>query len=325
MRAQDVEQVAVIGAGTMGAVIAGEMARVGCRVRLMDLDDARIAKGLERLREAQEALIGAGLLKPRDAAGALKRIEGVTDVASACRDADLLVEAASEKLDLKRTLFKQFDRLCPKHAVLATNTSGLSITRIASATQRPAKVVGMHFWNPPHLIPLVEVIKGKRTSDVTARLMLDMVRRIGKRPVLVRRDVPGFIGNRLQFAVMREALHLVETGVASPEDVDTAMSAGPGLRWGVIGPLQTADLGGLDVFHAISSYLFADLADRKTASPDLAKRVKQGKLGAKTGEGFYRYTGTELKKIVARRDTLLLEFLKAQKSVGEGLTRRAEG
>jgi 3-hydroxybutyryl-CoA dehydrogenase len=313
MKARDVSRIAVIGAGTMGAGVAAEFARVGCQVWLVDVDPALLKRGLQRIKMAQKALIGAKLLTRRDAAAALKRVATTTDMAAACREAQLVIEAASENMTLKKKLFSALDRLCPAGAVLASNTSGLSITEIASATKRPGKVAGMHFWNPPHLCPLVEVIRGKQTSPATAKLLVELAQRIGKRPILVKHDVPGFVGNRLQFAVLREALHLLSAGVASAEDIDTAMTAGPGFRYNILGPLRTADLGGLDVFHAISSYLFADLsADRKPPAL-LSQLVRDRNLGAKTGKGFYRYSEREFGESIIQRDRVLLGLLNVLK------------
>jgi 3-hydroxybutyryl-CoA dehydrogenase len=311
VKADAVQTVAVIGAGTMGAGIAGEFARAGCEARLYDLSDALLERGMAALRLAQDTLIEAKLLTRRHARSALKRVVPLTSLADACDGAQLLVEAVPERLALKREMFAQFERLCPKRALLASNTSGLSITGIAEAVDRPRRVAGMHFWNPPHVVPLVEVTKGEETSDATAKTLMDVARRIGKRPILVRREVPGFVGNRLQFAVLREALHILSEGVASAEDIDTAMTAGPGLRWALVGPLRTADLGGLDIFAAISDYLFAQLDSDTGGSPVLAELVSKGKLGAKSGAGFYNYPGKELGEIVRRRDRLLLQFLRA--------------
>ena len=311
MKADEIRVVAVIGAGTMGAGIAGEFARGGRQAHLVDQSDALLDRGMGMVRAAQDALIQAGLLQRRAAAAALKRIQLFTDLDAACAGADLLVEAVPEDMALKQRMFERFDAACPKRALLASNTSGLSITEIAQAVKRPARVAGMHFWNPPHIIPLVEVIQGERTSAATAKTLVELCARIGKRPIRVRRSAPGFVGNRLQFAVFREALHILSEGIASAEDIDTAMTAGPGIRWGVIGPLRTADLGGLDVFHAISQYLFAELDSRAGPAPALAKLVKQGKLGAKSGAGFYPYPPKELKAILGRRDRVLLDFLKA--------------
>jgi 3-hydroxybutyryl-CoA dehydrogenase len=192
---------------------------------------------------------------------------------------------------------------------LATNTSGLSITQIAQATKRPSLIAGLHFWNPPHLVPLVEVTRGENTSENTSETLLTLCRSLGKKPILVKHDIPGFVGNRLQFAVMREALHLLNTGVATAEDIDTAMSSGPGLRYAMFGPLRTADLGGLDVFHAISQYLFAELNADSKPSPILEKLVSNGHLGAKSGAGFYSYSQQELQEWINRRDRVLMGFL----------------
>lgn len=315
MNAQDavvsnISTVAVIGAGTMGAGIAGEFAREGCDVRLVDLSEDLLERGIAMLRNAQKALIEVQLLTARQAVAALDRIRPLTSLDAACDQVQFVIEAVPEDMDLKQELFRRLDALCPQSAVLASNTSGLSITEISHATERPELVAGMHFWNPPHVIPLVEVTKGSETSGSTAELLMTICRRIGKRPILVQHDVPGFVGNRLQFAVLREALHILSEGIASAEDIDTAMTSGPGLRYGLLGPLRTADLGGLDVFLAISRYLFAQLNSDRAPSALLAELVKAGKLGAKTGSGFYEYAHGETTRIITHRDRILLEFLK---------------
>jgi len=312
MDAREISTVGVIGAGTMGAGIAAELARAGCCVRLTDADPSRVRGGLDRLRQSQKTLVDAGVLSARRAAAAMRRIVPTDSAAGACDGVDLLIEAVSEDMGLKQSLFRQFDQWCPKRAVLATNTSGLSITAIAGATTRPARVAGLHFWNPPHIIPLVEVVRGRRTSPATARLLMDLMRRIGKTPILVRHDVPGFVGNRLQFAVFREALHLVAEGIVSPEDVDTAMTAGPGLRWALFGPLRIADLGGLDVFHAISRYLFRALSAAESPPDLLRSLVKHGHFGAKSGRGFYRYAEEDAGRMAGFRDRALLKILEAR-------------
>jgi len=311
VKADEVKKVVIVGAGTMGAGIAGAFARAGCEVRLVDKNAELLKRGMKMLCMAQDVLVKEKRLSKRRATAALKRVSLVSDMAEACADAQFLLETVTEDLRVKHAVLAEADRLCPKRAVFATNTSGLSITKIAAATKRPSRVAGMHFVNPPHVVPLVEVIKGERTSPATARLFMGLARRLGKRPILVRRDVPGFVLNRLQFAVMREALHILAEGIASVEDIDTAMSAGPGLRYAFMGPLRTADLGGLDVFHNISQYLFPALNSKRSGSPVLAKLVKQGKLGAKSGAGFYKYPPAELKRILARRDRVLLKFLDA--------------
>ncbi len=309
MQPEDMRHIAVIGAGTMGAGIAGEFARAGCQVMLADTSDTRLEQGRARLTAAQNSLVEADLLTDAEANAAVDRVRTTLSLEIACADADLVVESISEELQSKQELFSRLHGISPSHAVFASNTSGLSITRIAAACGRPEQVAGMHFWNPPHVIPLVEVARGQETREDTAALLLDLARRLGKRPILVRRDVPGFVGNRLQFAVFREALHILAEGIASAEDIDTAMTAGPGLRYGLLGPLRTADLGGLDVFAAISQYLFEDLSVAREPATVLKELVSAGRLGAKTGAGFYDYTAEERDRLVQRRDKLLLHIL----------------
>lgn len=300
---------AVIGAGLMGSGIAGVLARGGSTVTLIDTNKEMLESGLARLAEAQQILIETDRLSADDGDAAYRRISTTTQIEAACGDADLVVEAVSEDLELKQRLFGKLDSVCPDYTILATNTSGLSIFKIADATRRKDRVVGLHFWNPPHVIPLVEVTKGADTSDATAASMMELCRTLGKQPILVRHEIPGFVGNRLQFALLREALHLVAEGVVSPEDVDLAVTAGPGLRYGLLGPLRTADLGGLDVFSAISRYLWPELSTETGAASAMHELVDAGKLGVKTGEGFYEYGEDELKRITAERDRVLLGFL----------------
>jgi 3-hydroxybutyryl-CoA dehydrogenase len=225
----------------------------------------------------------------------------------------LVVEAVPEMLSVKLPVYEQMDREADPEVIFASNTSGLSITKLGSATGRPEKVAGFHFWNPAHLMPLVEVTKGEKTSSEVAELLLALATRLGKKPILVRREVPGFIGNRLQCAVLREALHLVQEGFASAEDVDTAMKAGPGIRYAFLGPLETADLGGLDVFTNISNYLFEDLGRATKAQPYMADLVKEGRLGVKTGRGFYEYGGKTLSELLSARDEKLIKVLTSLK------------
>lgn len=318
MKVEDIKTAGVIGAGTMGAGVAGELARAGIEVRLADVDQQRLDHGLEMAANAQQGLIDAGRLSVRKARQAANRISATTSLEAACDGVLLVIEAVSEDLQLKRKLFRRFDQCCPKRAILASNTSGLSITKIGAAVKKPTRVAGLHFWNPPHIIPLVEVTKGKSTSTATARTLMDLCEKLGKRPILVRHDIPGFVGNRLQFAVLREALHLLNEGVASAEDIDAAMTAGPGLRWAFMGPLRTADLGGLDVFHAISQYMFAQLSDEREPTGVLPELVERGHQGAKTGRGFYRYAGGDLGEAVGQRDRVLMKFLEVLEEEARG-------
>ncbi|MBN1292194.1 MAG: 3-hydroxyacyl-CoA dehydrogenase family protein [Candidatus Latescibacteria bacterium] len=313
MKASEISEVTVIGAGTMGAGIAGEFARAGCNVRLMDKSDEQLQRGRKMLDAAQKSLMDAGLLSALDARQALGRITTHTAIEEACSETDFVIEAVFEDMALKKKLFGLFNEICPVNTIIVTNSSGLSITEMASAAKQSEFVAGMHFWNPPHIIPLVEVTKGEKTSDSTANFVIDICNRIGKRPILVKHDIPGFVGNRLQFAVLREALHILSEGIASAEDVETAMTAGPGLRYSILGPLRTADLGGLDVFHAISTYLFPELCSDDKPPKLLTELVQNKNMGAKTGKGFFTYSETDLHRIISQRDTILLKMLKILK------------
>jgi len=306
MKADDVRKVAVIGAGTMGPGIADEFARWGREVVLTEPDADRLAAGLQSIRSAHEVLKGAQLLTPEEGSDALSRLRLTTSLEEACEGADLVVEAITENLEAKLTLFRRLDALTSAHAVLASNTSGLSITQIASAVSNPTRVCGMHFFNPAYVVPLVEIIQGDETTDENAGVLYDICEAMGKQPVRVRRDVPGFIANRLQFAVFREAVHLLETGVATAEDIDRALQAGPGFRYVFMGQLKTADMAGLDVFLAIASYLFADLSNA-TSPPDLLRQlVERGNTGVKAGRGFFDHADGAGERLEQERDRVLL-------------------
>ena len=306
----DITNVAVVGFGTMGAGIAERFAECGYNVAAADVTQEQLDSGLALVERNQQTLVEFGVLDAAAAEDSKARLHTTLDLGEAVAGAQLVVEAVPEDMDLKLETFAKLSGLCGPGAILASNTSGLSITKIASAAAEPERVAGMHWWNPPHIIPLVEVTKGERTSDATAQALIEIATALGKRPILVQRDVPGFVGNRLQFAVFREALHILNEGIASAEDIDAAMSAGPGLRYGLLGPLRTGDLGGLDVFHAISSYLFEDLSAAQGPAQVLTDMVEQGKLGAKTGQGFYDFAGQSLPEIAAARDRVLLGFLR---------------
>ena len=310
IRTDGISKIAVIGFGTMGSGIAQRFAEFGCDVVATDVSQDRIDAGLAMLGRNQQTLVEFGLLQADQIEECGKRLKTSLSLAETVDGAQLVVEAVPENMELKQETFSKLDKLCQPDTILASNTSGLSITKIATAASRPERVAGFHWWNPPDLMPLVEVIKGDRTSDDTAATLVALAERLGKRPILVQRDVPAFVGNRLQFAVMREALHLLAEGIASAEDIDTAMTCGPGIRWGMMGPLRTADLGGLDVFHAIAGYLFKELSAAQGPPALMDDIVAQGKLGAKTGEGFHDYAGRALPEIAAERDRVLIGFLK---------------
>ncbi len=321
MKAEEITKAAIIGAGTMGAGMGLCFAQAGYRVVLYDVSDGQLALAERRIRNSQEVLVRESVITPLQAAEARARVSFTEDLSQALAQSDFVLEAAPENLELKHDLYRRMDAACPPEVVLASNTSGLSITRIASVCRHPQRVGGMHWVNPPELVPLVEVIQGEQTSEETLNLIYALAQKLGKVPTLIRKDVPGFGLNRLQFAVLREALHLVENGVLSPEDVDKTMKCGLGFRYSWLGPLETADLGGLDVFHSVSSYLFGELSAAQRPSEWFGNLVAQGKLGIKAGRGFYEYAAKDRDEILRKRDTYFVRQWKLIREVAAGKTK----
>ena len=236
---------AVLGAGIMGTGIAQVCAEAGLDVVLESRSRASLEAAHERIRKNQAELVAAGLLGEQDATAALARVRLSQDLGEAVGGADFVSENIPEDLGLKQVFFKELSRLARPGTILSTNTSGLSITAIAAAVDRPERVVGFHWLNPPHLMLPVEVTRGEKTSEETMRAPVALAERLGRRPLRVERDAPGFLWNRLQMALLREALHIVEQGIATPEAIDQAVELGLGLRWAAVGPFRIADLAGL--------------------------------------------------------------------------------
>ena len=289
----------VLGAGTMGAGIAQCLADHGHQVTLCDLQPLALERARDRIAASRLTLENAGLQTAAQSHRGDSLLEMTTSLPEAVAEVHLVIEAVPEDLGLKCDLFAQLDELAPPDTALVSNTSGLSITRLA-------EVAGFHWWNPAELVPLVEVTSGAQTDPRLIEQLMALATELGKQPIHVQRDVPGFVGNRLQFAVFREALHLLSEGVATAEDLDRAMTGGPGFRWSFLGPLQAADFGGLDVFHSIASYLWEDLGDAKSPDQVLEEKLAAGQLGTKTGAGFYDYPPEELAELTNRRDRFLL-------------------
>jgi len=310
MTLSEIRKISVIGSGIMGHGIGQTFALGGYDVVLDDVSDEILERALQRIRKNLDTFVEFGITTDDAAREALSRIKTTTDLKKAARDSDFVVEAVPEVLDLKKRIFRDLDAYCPSHAIIASNTSGLSLTEIASGMKRQDQAVIAHWWNPPHIIPVVEIVKGRYTSDQTVNLVYDLLVAIGKKPVRILKEVPGFLGNRLQFALYREALSCLREGVASAEDIDLAVKGTFGFRLPTIGPLETSDFGGLDTFLNISEYLFKEI-DRSTEPPELLKeKVKAGKLGVKTGEGFYPYPGEKADEKIKERDRQFLQRLK---------------
>jgi 3-hydroxybutyryl-CoA dehydrogenase len=282
----DVRSVTVIGAGTMGHGIAQVAAAAGYEVVLNDVSQELIDRGLNAIRASLGKGVEKGRISADEREAALSRLRSSTVVAEAVHQADLVVEAVPESLELKRQIFATVDTEAPESAVLATNTSSLSVLKIAGATGRAGKVIGMHFFNPVALMPLLEIVRAKTTDEETVRVALEVGARLGKETIVVQ-DVPGFATSRLGLALGLEAIRMLEQQVASAEDIDKAMTLG---YRHPMGPLRLTDLVGLDVRLAIARYLHAELGSETFRPPELLERmVAEGKLGKKSGEGFYRW------------------------------------
>jgi len=314
MRLENIENIAVLGTGTMAPGIAQLCAQSGYRVSMWGRTDASLQRGFNRLQSNLRTFRDNGLIAEGDDELIFSRVKGATSLEEAVRDAHFVIESVAEELTLKREIFAALDGLCQKDAILSTNTSGLSITAIASTSSRPEKVIVTHFWNPPHLIPLVEIGRGEKTSQETVDVTTQLMTKIGKTPVLVQKEAPGFIGNRLQFALLREALYIVEQGIASMEDVDTAVKMSFGRRLPVTGPLETADLGGVDTFLAVSEYLMKDLCSSSQPSSLLIDAVKKGQLGIKSGTGLYEWSPESISQITKAREEELIRFLRQDRA-----------
>jgi 3-hydroxybutyryl-CoA dehydrogenase len=309
MKLEEIKTIAVIGTGIMGHGISHVCAQAGYKVNIATRSPETLGLALSSIKSELETLVGKGILTKEHAEAAFSRIEGTLDRSEAVKNADFVIEAVKEDIDLKKRIFKEFDEQCPKHTILATNTSSFSIAEVASATKRQDKVVGMHWWNPPYAMPLIEVIKGAKTSKDTIELTKRLTTKLGKVPVICK-DSPGFIGVRLQAALFTEAMSILEQGLASAEDIDTTVKMSLGIRLPVIGPLETLDMGGLDTFLYAYDYLHEKLGEKFQPPKNLRQNVKEGRLGLKTKKGFYEYTPESAAALTKRRDEWILKQLK---------------
>jgi 3-hydroxybutyryl-CoA dehydrogenase len=281
----EIKKLGVVGAGTMGNGIAQIAAQIGCEVVMRDIEMRFVEGGMKKVEAFLAKSVEKGKLEAKEKDAILGRIKGTVDMAD-LKDVDLVVEAVLEDLDLKKSVFKELDEICRPEVILATNTSSMSITEIAASTKRPDKVCGMHFFNPVPLMRLVEIIRGYATSDETIRITTDLAQKMGKTTVEVKKDSPGFIVNRIMTPHFIEAIKIVEEGIASIEDVDTAVKNGLNYP---MGPFELMDLTGIDIAYHVTEYLYKELnKENKWVSPNLLKTmIRSGNLGRKTGKGWY--------------------------------------
>jgi 3-hydroxybutyryl-CoA dehydrogenase len=311
MPQNDFRAAAVLGTGMMGPGVAVSLALGGLETTLVSRSREGAEKGVSTAREQIGVIAEHGLCTPEQAEAARGLLRGSTDLDSAVAAADFVSESAPENLALKQELFERLDRAAKPEAILTTNTSGLSINAVAARCVRPERVLTAHFWNPPHLMRLVELVRSDKTSDEAVARTKALLEACGKAVVVVKKDCPGQLGNRLQHAMVREAIHIVAEGIADAEDVDLAAKAGFGLRLPVYGIFEHQDAVGLDLVLAIQDYVNQDLAREPHAHASLKAMVERGELGRKSGQGYYDWSKKDWDEVRERRDRFILEFLKA--------------
>jgi 3-hydroxybutyryl-CoA dehydrogenase/5-formyl-3-hydroxy-2-methylpyridine 4-carboxylate dehydrogenase len=295
----------------MGPGIAATFARNGFETTLYDVKPEQLEKAKGTIDFVYTTLSNGGFMTADEADAGRNRITRTTDLDEALRSADFVLETVPEQKALKEQVFKEIEAQVGDETIIASNTSGIPITDLAAVTRHPARVVGMHWSNPPHLIPVIEVIRGKETSDETAQTTVALVERIGMVPAIVDRDVPGFVENRILYAIMREALHLLDEGVASAAAIDTITKWGIGYKLAVIGPLELLDTAGLDIYTSVASYLNKDLNASPEVSATVTSKVAEGKLGLKTQGGLFSYTPERIQQLQQERGRKLVATRKA--------------
>lgn len=313
MTTGDIKKICNLGTGTMGSGIAAVLAMAGYEVYLFGRSAESVARGFKSMDGIWKTYADYDLLDSKEIPELMNRVCGTTSLEEAAAGADFVLEAVSEDLAVKQSLFAALDTLCPARAIFASSTSGISPSLIATAIKRQDRFVAAHFLNPPHLMSLVEVIPGQLTSPQTLETTLSLLKNLGKTPVLMEREAPGFIVNRLQMALMREALYMVEEKMASLEVIDTTIKH-LSRRFSANGLLEGADLGGLDVFYEIAGYLMKDLCSNPHIPDKLRREKEAGNFGAKTGQGFYNWTEDgKLAETLRTREDILLFWLQKDK------------
>ena len=302
MRCEDIKKIAVVGAGLMGHGIAQEFAYYGYDVSMHDLSTERLNAALANIRRNLNMLTEAGIVDADDVDRVAVVIRASTSLEEVVAEADVVIEAVTEDLDVKHGTYRRLEELCAEGTIFASNSSTFMPSQMAVATQRPDRMIVTHYFNPPYLIPLVEVVRGPETSDETFETIFGLMLKVGKQPAAVQKELPGFIGNRLQITLLRECLSLVDKGYASPEDIDTVVRYGFGRRLSAAGPFAIFDIAGLDTILAVTNQLIGDLDASDTPPKVVKEKVDRGELGVKTGKGFYDWspeTGEELRQRIA--------------------------
>lgn len=297
-----INNIAIIGSGVMGSSIAQSFAASGYSVTINDLNEELLQKSKNRISENLSLTVEEVGLDEEQKQSDLANIYYTTDLEEAVKEADFIIEAIPEVIEWKWELYEKLERIMNADAIVASNTSTFPISRLMEKASFPDRMIITHFFNPGHLVPLVEIVKHPQTKETVVDATLDLIRRIGKSPILLKKEIPGFIANRLQTALMREAFYLLKEDVASARDIDTAITAGPGFRWAFTGPIEIADFGGLDTWQRVFENVAPDL-DQSVEAPEIIRElVEQGKLGTKSGEGIYQYDDMLVSQKLNERD-----------------------
>lgn len=307
------DSVVIVGSGMMGCGIAARSALAGNPTILVDRQTAQVEQGIARAGECMKVLRENGLEPKGAEVNAEVLLAGTCDLAEALQSAKMVIEAVYENLELKQQLFAEMDSILPPEVPITSNTSGLRITDIARDVKHPERAMTTHFWFPAHLVPLVEVVMSDRTDLAMAEAVRQELNRWGKSAVLVKRDLPGQLANRILQAIIREAVDIVESGLAEPEDVDTAVKMGMGIRFPAWGPLEHVDAVGLDLCRSVQNTVLPDLCDGKKAGALMDRLTEEGNLGYQSGRGIYDWSKKDMEKLRGERDHFIIEALKILK------------
>lgn len=293
-----IKRAALIGLGTMGPGIAARLSRGGLDVAAYDVSDVAVERASGMLDIAGAILDRLDIKAPASGAGTVRFVRTLAETVDG---AELVIENVPENIDIKAETYRAIDPLIGSSVIVASDTSGIPITKLQAHISHPERLVGMHWSNPPHIIPMIEVIGGEKTAPETVAMIRDLIRSIGLLPVVVKKDVPGFVENRVLYALLREAVDLVERGVIEPQDLDTCVSWGIGYKVAVIGPMALLDMAGLDIYKSVSSFLNADLSNRDDVAPMVLEKTGASKFGIKSGEGMFSYTPEQIKALQGER------------------------
>ncbi|MDP1418146.1 3-hydroxyacyl-CoA dehydrogenase family protein [Peribacillus simplex] len=314
-----IKKIAIIGSGVMGSGIAQSFAGSGYFVTINDIKEELLYLAQNRISENLSLLIEEGVLTDEEKQGALANITYSVDLEGAVREADFIIEAIPEVIELKLKLYEQMEEIIKPDAIVASNTSTFPISQLMEKASFADRMVITHFFNPGHLVPLVEIVQHDETKPEIVRTTMDLMRKIGKSPILLKKEIAGFIANRLQTALMREAFYLLKEGVADAEDIDTAITAGPGFRWAFTGPIEIADFGGLDTWQRVIDNV-SPVLDQSKEAPDLIRDlVAKGKLGTKSGEGIFTYEESTVSQKINERDRNFIKLGKLKMEKEEAL------